>query len=537
MKFEIKSRRLVLVAALYFGAVLNLSLWRYLYRNLEITDPSGLIFALNLPLVLLAALTVIFSLLIWPYLARPALILLLLLSSAANYTMFQYGIFIDADMIRNIVQTNQREARDLVTAGGLIWLAFFGLLPALLVARLKIVYQPPWRETGGRLLIVAVCLAILGGSTVFFYKDYAFFGRNHKEMTRLINPANYLYATVRFFQLEALARREIVKIDEHARLAPYPDAGLTVFIMVVGETARSMNFSLNGYGRETNPELAREDLISFTDVTASGTATAIALPTMFSSQGRRDFNLTDIKYSENLLDLLQRAGYRVWWRENDDGCKGVCDRVPAEDMVKQGSEKYCDGSYCYDQVLIEGLEEHLKTLTQDTFIVLHTMGSHGPTYYKRYPAEFRRFTPTCDTGEVQTCDREAIVNTYDNTIVYTDHIVAQAIDILKKFPQYESGLLYVSDHGESLGENGVYLHGLPYSLAPAEQVKVPMVLWMSDHMKRSDHVDYECLRARKDRPLAHDNIFHSLLGLMEVRSTTYDQSLDLFQPCRTKPLP
>lgn len=166
------------------------------------------------------------------------------------------------------------------------------------------------------------------------------------------------------------------------------------------------------------------------------------------------------------------------------------------------------------------------------------MGSHGPTYYNRYPKEFQKFTPTCDTADIQNCTSEQIVNTYDNTILYTDYIVSSAIDILKKYPQFEAGLVYVSDHGESLGENNVYLHGMPYAIAPDEQTQIPMLMWMSENMKKWDYVDYACLKNKAANTVySHDNLFHSILGLLEVKSTAYQKKFDLFDGCRTKPLP
>ena len=262
------------------------------------------------------------------------------------------------------------------------------------------------------------------------------------------------------------------------------------------------------------------------------------MPCIFSSETRDDFNVVDAKYVENILDILQTAGYDIVWLENDDGCKGVCGRVKTEYMVEQNNKKYCDGSYCLDEVLIDGLEERLNNITKDTVIVLHTMGSHGPTYYKRYTKEFEKFKPTCDTVEIQNCDVENIINTYDNTIVYTDFILSSVINILKKFPNLESGMLYVSDHGESLGENNIYLHGVPYAIAPDEQTDVPMILWMSDTMKKEDHIDCDCLREEAmNNSHSHDNIFHSLSSLLEVNTKTHKKEFDLFRKCRTKVLP
>lgn len=537
MKPTIKSHWLLLLISLYFTTVLNLSLWRYAWDNIELTGVSMAVFAASVPLVLFLALVVIFGLFLWPYVGKPILAVFLIVSSVANYMMFHYGLYIDSDMARNVFETTSREAFDYVNLSAVLWLVFTGLTPALLISRVRIIYRSHWKEILARALILGGSLAVIGLVALVAFKEYAVFGRNNKEVTRLINPSNYVSALIRYHQRQALSKRPFVRIDEEASRAPFKDSYHTVFILVVGETARSMNFSLNGYERDTNPRLARENVISFRDVTASGTSTAVSLPSMFSSLSRLNFDLNEAVYSENFLDLLQNTGYRIWWRDNDDGCKKVCDRVPTEYMVIANNPKYCDGTYCYDDTLLDGLEDFLKTVNEDTFIILHTMGSHGPSYYKRYPEKFKAFTPTCDTSEIQNCERQAIVNTYDNTILYTDHVVAEVIDILKKFPNFEAGLLYVSDHGESLGENNVYLHGLPFAIAPDEQTKVPMILWMSEVMQKEDHINYDCLKGRASEPLAHDNLFHSMVGLMELNTKVYDENLDMFQPCRLKDLP
>lgn len=537
-KPEVPATRLVAVLSAYFLLFLNISFWRFVFTHAE---PSGLVgglFMLSVPVLIFTLLYLSFSLLLLPYIGKPLLILLLIISAGVNYLMYQFGVFIDADMIRNTFETHPGEVKDLITLRSVLWLTALGIVPAVMLARIKIVFKPFWKETLGRLKRCGLLLLCLLIFLPFVYKEYASFGRNNNQVRRLVSPLNYIYATVRYFQIEHQKKRPFTKLDEAAEHVPYPDEEKTVFILVLGETARAMNFSLNGYARETNPKLKTQDIVNFPHVESAGTATAFSVPSIFSFTQRGDFSPTDAKYTENLLDLLQQTGYEILWKENDNGCKGVCQRVPNVEMDLK-DQRFCDGTYCRDEILLDGLEEYLANIKgENAFIVLHTIGSHGPTYYRRYPPEFKKFTPTCDTEEIQTCTQEQIINTYDNTILYTDHIVSSVIDILKKFPHYESGLLYVSDHGESLGENGVYLHGLPYSIAPKEQTSVPMVLWMSEVMKKSDHIDYDCLKKKAaEGNFSHDNLSHSLLSLMEVDSKWYDKKMDFFEGCRTTPLP
>ncbi len=537
-KFSISSLRLIAALTLYFLLFLNISFWRFIWVHAEPSGWLGGLFILSIPVLLFTLLYMTFSLLVLPYVGKPIVILLLLISAGVNYLTYQFGVFIDADMIRNTFETNPGEVKDLITLRSLTWFIVLGVLPALALWRTKIHFQPFAKELLQRLKRVGILLLCLIILTPFVYKQYASFGRNNNQVRRLVIPLNYIYATFRYFQIEHQKKRPFTKLDEQAEHVPYPDEEKTVFILILGETARAMNFSLNGYPRETNPLLKKQDIVNFRHVQSAGTATAFSVPAIFSFTPRGDFDPTDAKYTENLLDLLQQTGYEILWKENDNGCKGVCQRVPNVEM-DVNDKRFCDGTYCHDEILLEGLEEYLANLKSNhAFIVLHTIGSHGPTYFRRYPDAFKKFTPTCDTEEIQTCTQEQIVNTYDNTILYTDYIVSSVIDILKKFPSYESGLMYVSDHGESLGENGMYLHGLPYSIAPKEQTSVPMIVWMSDVMKKSDHLDYECLKKEAaEKHFSHDNLSHSILSLMEVDSRVYNPKMDFFEPCRLDPLP
>lgn len=534
---QISSTRVVSILAFYFLLFLNMSFWRFVFTHVEPNGFSGYLFVLSVPILIFAILYCAFSILLLPYIGKPLICVLLIISAATNYLMYQFGIFIDVDMIRNTFETNSGEVTDLITLRSSLWLILLGIIPAFWLAKAQIIFKSFWAEVWARLKCCGLLLLCMLLLFPFVCKQYVSFGRNHSQVRRLVNPFNYIHATRRYFQREVQANRTFIKLDENAQLLPYADKKQTVFVVVLGETARSMNFSLNGYKRETNPQLKKQDIVNFRHVQSAGTSTAYSVPAIFSLLPQKHFNPTNAKYTENLLDLLQQTGYEILWKENDNGCKGVCDRVPYLEMDVR-DKRFCDGKYCQDDMLLEGLEEYLANLKGHAFIVLHTIGSHGPTYFRRYPEEFKHFVPTCDTEDIQTCSREQIINTYDNTLLYTDHIVSEVINLLKKFPDYESGLLYVSDHGESLGENGIYLHGIPYMIAPKEQTSVPMVLWMSELMKNRAHLNYDCLKEKAaQETFSHDYLSHSLLALMEVDSKWYDKTLDIFDSCRKVPLP
>jgi lipid A ethanolaminephosphotransferase len=361
--------------------------------------------------------------------------------------------------------------------------------------------------------------------------------RNHHELRLMVVPSNYLAASAGYLREQVVtAQKPFLKIGEDAKLAgdwaQHPHKSLTV--LVVGESARAENFGILGYNRDTTPELQKEEgLLSFTDVHSCGTETAVSVPCMFSNMGRKDYNATTVKSQEGLLDVLKRAGLEVIWRDNQSGCKGTCDRVTLQDVSNLKDPQLCANNECRDEILLQGLQNFIDHLDKDTVLVLHQMGSHGPEYFKRYPQAFEKFTPVCQSKALDNCSRESIVNGYDNTLLYTDHVLASLIDILRSNQdKVDTGMLYISDHGESLGEYNLFLHGTPYLLAPDQQKHVPMFAWFSDNYRQSFAVDNDCMKNRRDAPLSQDNLFHSMLGLLRVRTKVYDPALDMFAGCR-----
>jgi lipid A ethanolaminephosphotransferase len=313
-----------------------------------------------------------------------------------------------------------------------------------------------------------------------------------------------------------------------------------LLILVVGETARAANFSLNGYARETNPELAKENITSFLDVHSCGTSTAASVPCMFSHLGREAYDKRDADY-ETLLDVLKHAGLSVLWRDNNAGCKGTCTHVDSEDLSHAQDPEFCTGQECFDEVMLHQLDERVAAMSKGgpvkgMVIVLHQKGSHGPAYYLRSPKAFKKFMPECESNALQSCSREQVINAYDNTILYTDHFLAQTIDWLKgRSEQFDTAMMYVSDHGESLGENNTYLHGLPYMIAPDVQKHVPMVVWMSPQMEQRSGITTTCLQGQRKAELSHDHLFHSVLGLLDVKTGIYRADRDLFKACEAQP--
>jgi lipid A ethanolaminephosphotransferase len=325
-----------------------------------------------------------------------------------------------------------------------------------------------------------------------------------------------------------------------------------LLVLVVGETARAANVSLGGYGhdsgRDTTPALRalqarglapqgqkEGQLHYFSQVTSCGTNTQASVPCMFSHHGKEGHESQSGSF-DNLLDVLQRAGLAVLWLDNQSGCKGVCDRVTHINTREHTDARYCTDGECLDEVMLSVLDAQLAALppqrtAQGVVVVLHQMGSHGPAYHKRSPPAHKAFMPECTSNALPDCSHQELINAYDNSLRYTDHFLSQTVQWLQRQP-VQGAMLYVSDHGESLGEHNLYLHGLPYALAPQVQKHVPMVTWLSESVQQRLRLNTTCLSQRTAEPLSHDHLFHSVLGLMDVQTQAYRAELDALAPCR-----
>ena len=525
---------LTMLVALWLMLTMNLPFWHGVWQGVGGMSNDSPLFLLSLPLFVWIWLYVLLSMLAWGRLTKPVLALLVLVSAGASYFMNSYGIVIDYNMLTNMLQTDVAEATELFNGRLLLWLLLLGVLPALLICHMPIRPLAWRRELAGKLGSMAVLLGVFAVLVMSQYQPYASLIRNHREVRLMLVPSNVVGAVHGYLKRELAApvTLEVVGADAHRISAVGVTHRPRVTVVVVGETARAANFSLNGYARPTNPELAERDVINYPQASSCGTATAVSVPCMFQDVGRADYKESMAGNREGMLDVLQRAGVGVLWRDNNSGCKGACDRVPSEDVSHLKLAEFCADGECHDEALLHNLQTYLDGLTRDTVVVLHMKGSHGPAYYKRYPAAFERFTPVCKNVQLDRCDTASIVNAYDNSLLYTDHVLAATIDLLhNNAARLDTAMLYMSDHGESLGELGMYLHGVPYAMAPSEQTHVPMVLWFSDGMQRSSGISADCLRQQAGQPVSQDNLFHSVIGLMGVRTSVYQPQLDIFRGC------
>lgn len=523
---NITESKLIIIVAVFLVAFGNVTFFEHVLDVYPLNLENGL-FLSSLVILYICVNIILLSLVCNKYTIKPILITILLISSLSAYFMDAYNVIIDYVMMDNVVKTDLHETLDLISVKQFLYLLFMGILPSLLIYKTNIAYSSLKKSILSRIKLGLLCFVVLISVILIFSNFYASFFREHKPLRYYSNPSYYLYSTGKylgsFFKTKSIPLKAIgldAKIpssDEHREL----------IVFVVGETARADHLSLNGYGKKTNPYLEKERVISFKNVWSCGTSTAVSVPCLFSIYNRSSYSQSKAKTTENVLDILQRVGVNVIWLDNNSDSKGVADRVPYESYKTSDKNTVCDIE-CRDEGMLANLQAYIDSHPRgDIFIILHQMGNHGPAYYKRYPLQFEKFIPTCKTNQLEQCSTEEISNSYDNALLYTDYFLSQTIALLKKNDdEFEAALLYVSDHGESLGEHKLYLHGFPYMIAPSSQRHIPLVMWFSESFDE-DEINLESLASKVNNKFSHDNIFHTILGLLEVETDVYNKDMDI----------
>jgi lipid A ethanolaminephosphotransferase len=543
----------IVLISVWLASVGNIALWLEIAKLPEMGEMSGIWFCMVFALVIAALLNIVMSLLCWKWTLKPVIAVLLIVSASGAYFMSSYGIVIDSTMIMNALQTDTTEALDLLSWKLALFTLFLAILPMAWLLKQKI--RPlSWAKTIGNNLLLLLLSCLLALAAVMpTYQNFASTMRNHISLRYLVNPLNTIYGLGQIgyekISPSQSGASELQAIGLDAKLGPTyaVQPKIPMLILVVGETARGINFGLNGYARETTPALKAikqnidqsGELTSQVNAWSCGTNTAISLPCMFSHLNKSDFEANGQNF-ENLVDVLHRAGLAVIWLENQSGCKGICDRIYRDATQKSKDVDLCSTGECFDEIMLKNLDQRFaevpfERLSKGIVVVMHQMGSHGPAYYKRAPEKSKQFKPECTTNILQDCTKQELTNAYDNTILYTDTFLNKVIAMLKlKQAGVQAAMMYVSDHGESLGENNIYLHGLPYAIAPDVQKQIPWISWFANDFISRHKLDTDCLAARTAIKLSHDNYFHTVLGLMDVQTKLYNPSLDAYAPCKVK---
>ena len=526
----IRQTTLTLIVALYVTFVLNTG-FRSRLMAIFGDDPLQLV----LFTTAILALTVLTLEFFGPSrLQRPVAALLILMSAGANYYEQSFGVLIDREMVRNVLETTVTESRHLITAEALRVMGLTGVLPVLLLFWPRVSRVGRWHQFWRWPLGVALSFAVLAGGLFADFKAFSAVLRERKDLMASYQPGATIGALARYGKQQWKAGTitpRAIALD--ARPGPFLSSATKPVLLVVyaGETARAQNWGLNGYSRDTTPGLAARDAINFPDVTACGTSTAVSLPCMFSPLAQAGYSRDGFLGRENLLDVLARLGFAVDWVDNNTGDQKIATRTGWRQVDATLAPEAC-AIECTDDVFLPLIDRTLATITENTVLVLHMIGNHGPAYHLRYPRERAVFLPDCTTSEFARCSVEEIVNAYDNAMLQTDHVLSETIDRLAATDRALTAMLYVSDHGESLGEGGLYLHAAPLFMAPETQTKVPMALWMAPGFGDAMGLDVACLREAATRPTSHDMLFHSILGLLDIKTTAREAALDLAGACR-----
>ena len=537
---DFRPTTLILLVSLAWLPLFNLPvLSRVWPEGSGLGSGSDLTVSLALMVLILAIHALLLGLVGLHALLKPIVIALTLIAAVASHFIEAYGVMLDPSMLRNTLATHPAEAGELLTAPLAMALILKGVLPAVVLMRVPVLTLTWRRAIAERLLLLSLTAVLALAAVWAAYQPLASLMRNQRELRYLITPINVLWSgtvALKSRATEAAIPREPVGLDARpgeswgARRRPL------VVVVVVGEPARAAHGGHNPGARDTTPALEQLPVINFSQVDSCGTNTEVSVPCMFAPVGRRDYQEDRIHRQESLLHVLHRAGVQVHWLDNQSGCKGVCDGLPSA-MVKEVTPGGCPAGGCLDDRLLEGFQQRLSEAQGTQVWVLHMLGNHGPAYHRRYPAAFEHFTPACHDDDLHRCSIEAVVNAYDNALRFTDHVLAQAIHALQAASgRVDTALVYVSDHGESLGEKGLFLHGMPYRIAPIEQTRVPMVWWVSPGLDAAIGTPKGCTREALSRAsaglVAHDHLFHSLLGLLDVGTALHEPKLDFFAPCR-----
>ncbi|MFZ2843115.1 phosphoethanolamine transferase [Psychrobacter sp.] len=517
---QVNPSYMIIAVVIFLVSTANLGFFKQVIAVYPVADNIG--FLISLTGLLFGLMWLLFQLLCYRPTIKIVLIAMVLIAAVCGYFTDAYGTVFDTNMLINSLQTDQAEAMGLMAPSFIFRVLLLGILPAFIVSKIRI-KRLTWRSaTVQKAVTLIMSIALLAACLLPFGDQYASFFRQHKIVRSYTNPITPVYSVIKlgtdYYDKLSHPETMIMHAIDAKRVADVNGkAKPKLMVFVVGETVRADHVGLNGYERNTMPLLANQpDIYSFKDATSCGTSTAYSVPCMFSYANREDYDVDTAEYNENVLDTLNKQGVNVVWRDNNSSSKGVADRVTFEDYKTSETNPDCEGDgECRDVGMLDGFEKLLKsgTAPQDTLILLHQMGNHGPAYYQRYPKEFEEYKPVCMTNELSKCDDQSVINGYDNAIRYTDYFLDKTIKKLKPYENdYDVVMIYISDHGESLGENNIYLHGLPFSIAPDAQKKVPVIIWSP----KNNSIDANSLSTMINQPVSHDFITPTLLKFFGI---------------------
>ena len=502
-KKKVKLPLYTLIVSFINVILYNIPLFKFVFNNIELSTFNGLLLITSF--VITAIILNFFVFYLGIYLLRIVgkwlLIVFFNINAICIYFINNYGVMIDPSMIGNILNTNYDESSSFLSFSLILYIIFLGIIPSVFIYLLK------YERVKIKTLLIHLSLTFIFLLSISYANapNWLWVDKNAPKLGALVMPWSYIVNTVRFYNNEHKQNQKQtilpnIKITNNTK---------SISVLVIGESARSANFSLNGYDKNTNPLLSKVKNLHVYKAQSSATYTTAAVKAILDYKESSDLN-------EILPNYLYRNGVEVIWRTTNWGEPNVNIKNYQD---KNYLQKLCQGTNCdYDEILLDNLKDLiLKSKKNKIFIVLHTSTSHGPTYFKKYPPKFEKFTPVCKSVELSKCTNQELVNAYDNTILYTDYLLATVIENLKQLNEYNSTMIYVSDHGESLGEKNLYMHGIPLSIAPKEQFEIPFIVWTSD----------KSLEFKKQKTLSQYNVFHSILDFLELESPIHNKNMSI----------
>ena len=487
----------------------NMPFFQYVANHSNETV-GGRLFLLASLVIIMLALNFMMTYLVMFLLRKVGRVLLAILSvinATAVYFIYTYSVMIDATSIENVFNTRYAEASGFFSWQ--LWLSMigFGALPALYCLLQPVTYGKVRRlgvSCGCALLMVLAVASLNVGQTLWITQ-------HDTELGGLLQPWSYLVNTCRVASFNHDAQVEEIKLPDGS----ITDEEKAVVVLVIGESARKANFQLYGYQRPTNPLLSKQEKLKVYHATSCATYTTAGTKAILEP-----------KISDDLYELLPnyafRTGVDVVWRTSNWGEPPIhIDEYLTDDEL---GKQFPGEDVSHDAILLKGLRERIEASRKHkVLIVLHTSTSHGPKYADKYPQQFEVFKPVARNVEEGEKNVSMLANAYDNSIVYTDYLLDSLITTLRDMNDWRSAMIFISDHGESLGENKVFMHGLPMKLAPKEQYEIPFLVWTSD--------DFRSYKSDDKLPavLEQHYIFHSVLNLLSIQSPAYSQDFDVFQ--------
>ncbi|TXK76995.1 phosphoethanolamine--lipid A transferase EptA [Mesonia sp. K4-1] len=504
-KKSIKLTNFVFIASFVNFLFFHLPFFKFVFKNLDSGSSNGIFIIISLVTAMLVSNAFVLYLIFFvsQYAGKTLLSCFFIVNAIAVYFINTYGVFIDRTMISNVLNTDYDEATSFFSFGLLFYVIILGIIPSILVIKTTIIKEK------AKTFFIRISLIILFLLTLVFVNasNTLWIDKNSTELGALAMPWSYMVNTPRHYIKEYKKNKKEILLPD----ATIKDNTKSIAVLVIGESARSQNFSLYGYEKETNPLLSKLTNLHTFNATSCATYTTAGVKCILEHKNSN-------KLYELLPNYLYRNNVEVIWRTTNWGQPPIHIK---NFQNKNDLRKGCNGEGCnYDENLLRGLKKQIaKSTKSKILVVLHTSTSHGPSYNKKYPKAFEKFKPVCESVELGNCTSEELINAYDNTIVYTDFILSKIIATLEEFQEYNSTMLFVSDHGESLGENNLYMHGIPVAFAPAEQLEIPFIVWQSNGSRT--------LKTNQDH--SQHNIFHSVLDFLAVDSPIFDEEMSIYK--------